>query len=197
MHPRRPDIMNPDPSIPGFAAPAAGFEAPLEMLAFCHGRIEQQCATLLRLVPHLAAHGSDAQAPDTQARAAAANVVRYFDTAAVQHHADEEVDLFPALLESMAGSDAVCIREITEHLSSEHRALEAAWQRLRGPLRQIAGGQAAVLDAAQVESFTRAYAEHLALEEAELLPMAARLLGDAQIESIGRAMRQRRGLATP
>ena len=183
--------MNPDSRIPGFHGPAAGFEAPLEMLAACHGRIERQCATLLRLAPHLAIHGADAQA-----RTAAANVLRYFDTAALQHHADEEVDLFPALLESMAGSDAVCIRDLTERLGAEHRMLEAAWQDLRGPLTKIAEGEAASIPAAQLEAFADLYASHLALEDAELLPMAARLLGDAQIESIGRAMRERRGIGT-
>ncbi|HOA95491.1 MAG TPA: hemerythrin domain-containing protein, partial [Quisquiliibacterium sp.] len=34
----------------------------------------------------------------------------------------------------------------------------------------------------------------IAREEAELLPMAARLLGDTDLERIGRAMRQRRGV---
>ena len=60
---------------PGHAAPAAGFEVPLEMLAACHGRVEAQCATLRRLVAHLAAHGADEQARD-----AARAVMRYFDS---------------------------------------------------------------------------------------------------------------------
>ena len=42
--------------IPGFSAPTVGTEAPLEMLSACHGRIEAQCATLRRLVPHLLVH---------------------------------------------------------------------------------------------------------------------------------------------
>ena len=72
-------------SFPGFNAPAAGFEAPLEMLSACHGRVESQCQTLLRLPPHLAANG-----PDQAAREAAQNIMRYFDTSARNHHADEE-----------------------------------------------------------------------------------------------------------
>ncbi|MDB5803901.1 MAG: hypothetical protein JWN73_1223 [Betaproteobacteria bacterium] len=181
--------MNPDTRLPGFDAPSASFEAPLEMLAACHGRIEQQCATLRRLALHLAAYGAD-----SQARSAAANVLRYFDTAALQHHADEEENLFPALIESMAGSDAVCIHEMTERLSREHRRLEGAWRRLRAPLARIADGAGAALSVEEVEAFATLYAEHLALEDDELLPMAARLLGDAEIESIGRAMRERRGV---
>src|SRR6185295_1180366 len=100
---------------------------------------------LRRLVPHLQAHGAD-----VQARAAAAGVVRYFETAAKDHHADEECDLFPALIESMAGSDAVCLRELIQVLGIEHRELEARWQCLRPSLEDISGNGATSLDAAEV-----------------------------------------------
>ena len=175
---------------PGFSTPAAGAEAPLEMLATCHDRAGRQCATLNRLVPHLAATGSD-----DQARTAATNVMRYFDVSARDHHADEEEDLFPALLESMAGSDAVCIRDWTGALTADHRAHEAMWQSLRDVLVRVEAGEAALLDAALVAAFTTEYARHIEREEGELLPMAARLLGDAQLEQIGRAMRARRGIS--
>lgn len=175
--------------IPGYSAPAAGFEAPLEMLAGCHARIERQCATLRRLVPHLAEHGADAQA-----RTAASQVIRYFDTSARDHHADEEVDLFPALIESMAGSDAVCLRELTAALTAEHRELETRWSRVRVGLEQIAAGEPVRLDAALVEDLVGLYERHLAREDDELLPMAARLLGEDAIGQVGRAMRIRRGI---
>jgi hemerythrin-like domain-containing protein len=174
---------------PGFSGPTASTEAPLEMLAACHHRIERQCATLKRLVPHLREHGSD-----EQARTAAAGIIRYFDTAAIHHHADEEVDLFPALVESMAGSDAVCIRELTDGLSAEHRKLEAAWRGLRQTLSKISEGQSALLADEDVQPFTRLYERHMKREEDELLPMAARLLSDDAITRIGRAMRERRGI---
>ena len=171
------------------AAPTAGFEVPLEMLSACHHRIERQCETLRRLVPHLAQHGADADA-----RAAAAAVMRYFDSAALQHHADEEQDLFPALLESMAGSDPVCLREMTELLVAEHRELESRWRRLRAVLAAVAGGESKVLERAEVDAFADLYARHIEREERELLPMAARLLGDAELDAVGRAMRERRGI---
>ncbi|MBP6465304.1 MAG: hemerythrin domain-containing protein, partial [Rubrivivax sp.] len=137
-------------NIPGHAAPAVGFEAPLEMLSACHHRVERQCETLRRLVAHVASHG-----PDDDARVAAAAVMRYFDTAARDHHADEETDLFPALVESMAGSDAACIRELVDSLTLDHRALESRWQRLRVMLQSIAAGDPVHLDSAYVESFIR------------------------------------------
>ena len=54
-------------AFPGFQTPAAGFEVPLEMLSACHGRVERQCQTMLRLVPHLAANGPDQAAREALA----------------------------------------------------------------------------------------------------------------------------------
>ena len=163
------------------------FEAPLAMLSSCHRRIERQCATLNRLVAHLAAHGAD-----DEARIAAAGVMRYFDTSARQHHEDEERDLFPALIESMAGSDAVCLRELTEGLKADHRALQACWQPVRAVLERVIAGVSAPLAADDVEALADLYERHIAREENELLPMAARLLSDDDLARIGRAMRERR-----
>lgn len=172
--------------------PSGGFEVPLEMLSACHARIEQQCATLQRLLPHLASHGADGDA-----RAAAAAVMRYFDTAAKHHHEDEEKDLFPALIESMAGSDPVCLREMTQGLAAEHRELEARWCHLRAVLEQIAAGHTVPLDTEDVQALVGLYERHMAREEQELLPMAARLLSAEELERIGRAMRERRGIQLP
>jgi hemerythrin-like domain-containing protein len=176
-------------TLPGHSAPAAGFEVPLEMLAACHGRVQHQCDTLQRLVTHLQTHGADRPAQE-----AARAVMRYFDTAARHHHEDEEQDLFPALLASMAGSDAVCLRDLTTALCSEHRLLEQRWAALRQQLAQIAEGRAGALDAG-VPGFVQLYADHIAREEAQLLPMAARLLSDADLDRIGLAMRTRRGVS--
>lgn len=175
--------------LPGTPGPAPGFEAPLEMLAACHQRIQRQCDTLQRLLPHLQAHGAD-----TQAREAASAVMRYFDRAAIDHHADEEQDLFPALLEAMAGSDAVCLRELVDALTRQHRELDAHWQALRAALVRVAAGDAAALTAERVDTFVAAYTEHLRREESELLPMAERLIDDRTLQQIGRAMRLRRGI---
>jgi hemerythrin-like domain-containing protein len=175
--------------ISGHSSPATGFEVPLEMLSACHFRIERQCATLRRLVPHLASHGAD-----VQARTAAANVMRYFDTSAKHHHDDEEEDLFPALIESMAGSDPVCLRELTEGLTAEHRELEAQWRRVRAVLERVVAGDSVSLASEDVEALVGLYERHIEREEHELLPMAARLLSDDDLERVGRAMRKRRGI---
>ena len=159
------------------------------MLSACHARIEHQCATLRRLATHLVAHGAD-----PAARTAAANVMRYFDTSVMDHHADEEEDLFPALLESMAGSDAVCLREMIEGLKADHRALDAIWSRLRHTLEGIAAGEPLLLGADDVDALIGLYERHIEREDGELLPMATRLLSDDDLDRIGRAMRARRGI---
>ena len=176
-------------TFPGFDAPAAGFEAPLEMLSACHGRVESQCQTLLRLPPHLTANG-----PDQAAREAAQNIMRYFDTSARHHHADEEEDLFPALLQSAPAAEITPLRELIAALQAQHSELEQAWVELRWKLEGVWLGTLHELSADEVGRLVELYRSHIAREEEELLPLAARMLGLAQLDVIGRAMRLRRGI---
>ena len=165
---------------------------PFQTLTQCHERLAKQCLALRQLVPHLAVRGAD-----DEAALAAQGVLRYFDGPAPQHHRDEEEDLFPALLESMAGSDAVCIRQLTEGLAQQHKALEAAWLRLRPALVCIAGAGLATLPAADVEAFVSENLTHSEREDSELLPIAARLLSDSDLSRIATAMLERRGGPKP
>jgi hemerythrin-like domain-containing protein len=176
-------------AFPGFDAPAAGFEVPLEMLSACHGRVERQCQTMLRLIPHLAASG-----PDQAAREAAQSIMRYFDTSAKHHHADEEQDLFPALLQAVPDAGRAQLRELIAALLGQHRVLEQVWDQLRWKLEGIWLGTMRELDADEVGRLVELYRLHIAREEQELLPLAARLLGDTQLDVVGRAMRARRGI---
>ena len=123
--------------LPGHTAPTAGFTAPLEMLSVCHYGIERQCLSLGHLVSHLGSRGADAKA-----HTAAAELMRCFDTSAKQLHAEEEEDLFPALIESMAGSDAVCLTASADVLTADPREIEVHWRRVRSALeRVVAGGR--------------------------------------------------------
>jgi hemerythrin-like domain-containing protein len=175
--------------LPGFESPAAGPDDPLAMLATCHDKLARQCRTLSLLLPHLEHSGAD-----PRAREAAQAVLRYFDKASPQHHKDEEEDLFPALLESMAGSDAVCIRELVDLLGEQHRQLDRAWRYLRGPLVEVAEGRSSFLPGEQIEAFIALNEVHAEKEDTELLPMAQRLLDEAALARIGDAMRRRRNL---
>ncbi|MHB1061663.1 MAG: hemerythrin domain-containing protein [Thiobacillus sp.] len=170
-------------SLLGAAAP--GFDRPLAVLEACHGRIAKQCDTLDKLLAYLPMHGADAQAQQ-----AARAVLAHFDTAAVQHHDDEERNLFPLL--EQASAPGAC--DLVEALTLEHDELALLWRRLRVELLQIGSGAASALDAALTQRFIALNRSHLEFENTHVLPLARQVLGAAEIERLGRAMAARRGV---
>jgi hemerythrin-like domain-containing protein len=120
--------------------------------------------------------------------------MRYFDTSAKHHHSDEEEDLFPMLLQAAPESEHAHLRELVDALLAQHRELELAWSQVRWKLEGVWLGMQPDLGAEEVGRLVELYRVHIAREEEELLPLAARLLGDAQLDVVGRAMRERRGI---
>lgn len=171
------------------AGTAPGFDHPLELLRACHDKILRQCDTLQRLAAHLDSHGCD-----RQAQQAAQGILRYFDIAGKLHHLDEEQDLFPSLRAS-AGEQQQVIETLLDQLLAEHVVMTDAWDALRSRLLQLADGQTASLPHEAAQRFTVSHTRHVALENAELLPLAARLLDARQLEALGRNMAARRGIA--
>lgn len=159
--------------------------SPLDRLSADIVSTGRQCVRLRELVAQLATDDA-ARA----AHAAAAGLLHGIEDALRQHAAHEERALFPALIESMAGSDAVCLREMTTGLAAEHRELLRLCRRNREMLQQdLAGdGTARQRLAEAVEQFCDLHRRHAALETADLLPMSARLLGDAELERLQRAI---------
>jgi hemerythrin-like domain-containing protein len=170
---------------------APSFDHPLEMLHACHGKILHQCETLQKMAGHLADKGCD-----QQVRQAAQDILRYFDSAGQFHHQDEEEDVFPAL-RLAAGSDQPKLHNLLGRLLSEHIVMLGAWNALRPVLLQLADGANVLLPETLVGDFIGSYSKHIAVEERDLLPMAARLLGPQQTAMIGKRMAQRRGAIFP
>jgi hemerythrin-like domain-containing protein len=170
-----------------FEAPA-GYDDPLEMLLGCHRRIEKHLEMLKRLRAHVEHHGVDAQAS-----VAAQAVLAYFTQAVVNHHQDEEHDLFP-LLESRITDPGELARfhAFRRALEEDHRNLDAAWSRLRRPLEGIADGLTRALPLEDTQGFHGAYARHIVVEESTLKEFFDRWLGDADRVVLGRAMAARR-----
>jgi hemerythrin-like domain-containing protein len=166
--------------------PAPSFDEPVEMLKACHERIAAQCATLEKLAAHLPMHGADAQAQQ-----AARNIRRYFDTAGANHHADEEQDLFPILIEVSERLPSPVADRIAS-LLDEHRSMEAAWAQLRLVLADIADGKARPLGRVWADDFVGAYRDHIAREESEIFPSAEACLDRQQLARLSAAMVARR-----
>lgn len=166
---------------------APGMETPLEMLEACHERLQAQLGTLARLAAWLPEHGADAQA-----RQAAANVMRYFDLAAVNHHLDEEEDLFPVLRVRVDDARRGALQDLLDWILADHQAMFAAWAAMRARLDPIARGEIAELPAPEVAAFAERYRRHIEREEGELLPMARQLLTEADIAALSHTMTERR-----
>lgn len=164
---------------------APSFDDPLGMLSACHGRIERQLETLERLQRHLPEHGCD-----NDARAAARGILKFFDTAAPNHHEDEEASVFPRLLTTLPG----VAERLVADLARDHAQLAVNWRRLRPLLASIAAGQRANLSPRQVAAVRAAYDAHIAKEEAELIPLAAEVFDAATLKTIGQEMAARRGV---
>ncbi len=178
--------------LPGFSTPAVGFEAPFDMLEACHERVADRLALLKRLPIHLQANGCD-----SQARQAAADVLRYFDLAAPLHHQDEEIHVFPHLL---ASADRILVKAVMG-LHLQHRVMEETWGRLRQALLAVATCENSaaepcrVLAASAVLGFTVLYDDHIRLEEAVIYPAARRAMGTRQTQTMSADMMLRRGSA--
>jgi hemerythrin-like domain-containing protein len=177
---------------PLFAAPAADFDHPIDILDGCHARIRRQNALIEKIAARVADGGSDAEA-----REAARAVVRFFDTAGADHHRDEEEDLFPALVHFVPAAELNATRALLARLRADHATLDAAWREMRGMLMLLVAGGQTPLDAQAARAFAAAYDRHIALEEAELLPLARRVLDPRVVARLGDRMAQRRGALRP
>jgi hemerythrin-like domain-containing protein len=154
--------------------PPPTFDDPVGVLGACHRRIEDRLATLERALAAL---------PAPEARAALADVMRYFDGAGVRHTEDEEQSVFPRLERTPLLAD----------LEADHRAAEAIYLSFRmlatqdPPPPEIA---------THAEALCRAYRAHIQREEAQLFPLA-RALAPEELRAIGIEMRLRRGGGEP
>lgn len=170
------------------AAPAAGYEAPFEMLHACHERVHRMLRLLERLRGHVAAHGAD-----EQARQAAHDIVRYFDQAAPQHHLDEERHVFPPLL---ATGDPATVA-VVHRLQTDHRRMESDWTQARAVLQALAEGTLPALQEDQhglLAGFAALYGDHIVAEEQVAYPAARDRLDDPALATMAQDMMARRGV---
>lgn len=169
-------------------ARSATFDEPFEMLRACHERVHRMLALLDRLREHVQGHGAD-----PHARAAARDVMRYFDQAAPQHHRDEELHVFPPLL-AQGHPDTVAV---VARLRQDHVQMESRWAAARDILAQIADASLTALTPAHqatLDAFAGLYAGHIQAEEDIAYPAAASLLQGEALQAMGREMMARRGV---
>jgi hemerythrin-like domain-containing protein len=149
--------------------PAGDIDAPLDTFSQCHAGILRQLDAMAELPALMAAAA--------RARVVAEGTLAVFKHAVLEHHAEEETELFPAVMRSAQPEERDHVNALVDRLTSEHRTLEALWKRIEHPIAAAAKGKAEVIDADVVQELVRAYEMHARFEEKEFLPLAAEILG--------------------
>ena len=143
-------------------------ETPLTSFTRCHLGIVTQLEGTARL-PELV----DAA---NHARQMAQTTLDLFRQTIIPHHAEEEAELFPAVLQSANANERKAVRGMVERLTAEHREVEGLWKRLEPSVRSAARGNRAEVDAEIMEELVRAFLRHARYEETVFLPLAERIL---------------------
>jgi iron-sulfur cluster repair protein YtfE (RIC family) len=132
------------------------------MLDSSHRRLEERVADLLKAAGAIARGRGRATHLDT-----IAEVLDYFDRAAVRHEADEEESVFPRL-------DKRKSARLVTTLTKEHKMHRKLIKKLRTVFSNFTSEPTATEGAALLRMATEldaAYRGHIDLEEAELMPV--------------------------
>jgi hemerythrin-like domain-containing protein len=170
-----------------------GFDEPLGLLSDCHRRIEH----FLNVLTTVAEDAGGGELNPSYRRALEA-ALTYFAVAAPKHTADEEVSLFPRLRDNDDDALTGALAAL-DALERDHDEAEAHHAAVDGLVRQwLAAGRLAETDTACLRDLLARlqalYRRHIAIEDREVFPAAARALDRAQIAQIGGEMAARRNV---
>lgn len=175
---------------------ASDFTDPIGLLGDCHRRIERFLLALLTVT--IEAKG--VPLTDEQ-RTALSTALRYFRDAAPKHTADEEESLFPRL-HQLGQAELQPLLARIDSLRQDHvRAAKSHFEVDRLGELWLTSGRLSSQDAERLATLlgqlAELYRRHIAIEDMEIFPFAARALASADRQAIGAEMAARRGLAPP
>jgi hemerythrin-like domain-containing protein len=143
---------------------------------------------------HSALYLPDLVTAAAKARAMARDLLKMFSEGVSVHHAEEERELFPAVLRAAEpGPEMDEVRAMVAQLVREHRDMEARWATLRPSVEAAARGETPALDAALIEDMVQHFFAHAHFEEEHFLPLAQKILGrhDEAMAALGRTLHER------
>ena len=144
------------------------------------------------------ARRSSTAAVDVSERDAAHAALAWVDRCVAVHHRVLEDVLLPELIESMAGSDPVCLRELAAAAIAGHHAMERPWRIVRPGCAALSNGSPEALDAGAVLALVDACRANFLRADRELIPLAGRLLDDAALTRLRKCLETRdRAFGTP
>ena len=168
---------------------AGGAHSPIEDFSQCHAGILSHLQQLGQLPGLLE--------PAAQARRIAADTLAFFREAVFEHHAEEERELFPAVLASATvGEERQRVQAIVNALTAEHRKVESAWARLEPQLKAVAKGHDTTMRGEDLRELVDVYRAHAAYEESVFLPLSQQILGRNanHLAALGTALHMRHAL---
>lgn len=169
---------------------AAPESTPVHSFAQCHVGIVSHLQELARLPALLE--------PARQARQIASEMLRFFRGVVFEHHAEEERELFPAVVAGAdKGEERDRVRGIVDRLTREHRQIEAAWSTLERALKVVAKGGETNLDETAVAALVNDYLGHARYEEEVFLPLSQEILGrnDNRMAALGMSLHLRHAVS--
>lgn len=105
-------------------------------------------------------------------------IERFFQDVVKTHHAEEEEQLFSAVLASATpGEESTNLQQMIVRLTAEHRRIESAFGVLIPEIRSLMKNPDAELSVNNLESLVEQYLEHARFEETDFLPLAHKILG--------------------
>ena len=179
--------------VPLGVRPDHSFDQPLGLLSDCHRRIEQFLDALIRV-----SHEAPPDELSPRHREALQVALRYFELAAPKHTQDEEASLFPRLRDVETPEAREAMTKL-DALEADHVRADAAHAQVDVlGLRWLQEGRLPAEDRKRLLDLLlelrELYRRHIAVEDNEVFPLAARVLTRDQVDQVGKEMAQRRGL---
>lgn len=169
---------------------SVGFEAPLELLVSCHDKILLFSSALDKLSQALKEDGWN-----SQHKASAEQIRRYFNIAGPEHHLDEEKHLFPAIIAldpEFKQPQSLEIVQLINRLIKEHVETDVLWESLDTMLAEQSE------DFDTLEELARQFAldmhEHARIENEIVFPFVKTHINDTELKKMGAEIAQRRGV---
>jgi len=170
----------------GEKAAVGGLENPLDIIHEDHMREREVCALIDRLVSAASLQDADVH-----------QIVAFLEEQLPQHLADEEIDLFPMMLNRCEPEDE--IEKVIEKLQFDHGHALADAPAVVAMIRAIAASSSDRFDhdCQQISAFAHHARRHLILENAVILPIARARLTEDDLRTMKRHMLERRGITPP
>lgn len=122
------------------------------------------------------------------------DLIGFFDKIVIDHHSEEENDLFPLVTRTCSSANDLQLNEsFIQKLKNEHRAIEDVWRRLSPELSKYVKSGYTEFCEDRLSVLIEMYSRHANFEETVYLPFAQRVLreNDPELEALANAIHMR------